>query len=116
MGGGGGIALPKVLQKNRSVAYHAIDPVFSLFRTDEENASFTDPLNLFGFEDHPGAVKKETPLATVETPAEDLDEKARNASQAEKERLKKRKGAAATIVTSGEGILTDPSLKKATLG
>jgi len=114
MGGGlFGPSTKKFLKKYEDYAVHLADPIGSIFRSDEENRVFTDPINLFGLQEE----EIITPtVKTSDTTVEDLDEQARKQSEAEKARLKKRKGYSSTVLTTMGGSLSDPSVLKKTLG
>jgi hypothetical protein len=113
-----GPSTTKYLKKYEDYAVHAIDPVGSIFRSDEENRVFTDPINIFGLQNP--EMETGTPVtpktSTTDTTIDDIEAQSRAAADAEANRIRRRKGYKSTVLTTMSGDLSAPSTLKKTLG
>ncbi len=114
MGGGGLFSgFAKNWKVGEALASSGLSLLFPKAVKDDYAKMALDPLNLSGMQN------EEIPTPTVKTVSnttEDLEEQARKQSEAEKARLKKRKGYSSTVLTTMGGSLSDPTVLKKTLG
>lgn len=127
MGGGGGgslSALTRNWKTGLAFASSGLSTVFPNVIGDSDAKQALDPLNFTGM-NTPEVADMNTPevaelpkpkTVTTTTTTRDLDEEARLASEAEADRLKKRKGYKSTVLTGMGGDLSAPSTLKQTLG
>jgi hypothetical protein len=110
---GGGSNFAPITRKVAPYMAKLANPLMH-FAKEEDQLLFSDPLNLTGV-NTPEIETLPAPSKT-NTTVTDLEAEASKASQAEADRLKKRKGYKETVLTSVSGSLDSPTTLKQTLG